>query len=162
MSRKARFFRNATLLFALWCLLSGRDDILFIGIGLSASLGIAGLHSFQPGAPNSTIPFLRFMAYLPWLLYRITLSSLHTVYLILNPRLPIDPRLIRHRTGLSDPAAVALLAVSVTLTPGTVTVETHDDELVVHALDPFSAEDLTSHTLEKKIAWVFERRWEGS
>ena len=95
--------------------------------------------------------------------------------LILDPALPIDPRLIRVETQLGHRAAVVLLGNSITLTPGTITAEIdHDivpkglaieadpDALLVHAIDETSARDVTTGKLEAKIAEVFqneERRW---
>jgi multicomponent Na+:H+ antiporter subunit E len=51
-----------------------------------------------------------------------------------------------------------LLGNSVTLTPGTVTAEAHTEELIVHALDEESLEDLKSRRLEREVAKVFEVR----
>lgn len=158
MQKLPNIIRNAVLLFLLWLLLSGRNETFFILLGLLSSIAISWLHSRQPGPPNPTIPFFRFMLYLPWLLHRILLSNFHTAYLILHPRMPISPRVIRYRTGLRHPAAVGLLANSVTLTPGTLTAEVNATELLVHALDEASAEDLTGETLEKKIAGIFEKK----
>ena len=115
------------------------------------------------------------LLYLPWLFLRIVESSLHLSKLILDPALPIEPRLIRVETHLGRRAAVVLLGNSITLTPGTITAEIdHDvvheslaaeadsDALLVHAIDEASARDVTSGRLEAKIAEVFkneERRW---
>lgn len=158
MDGTLRFIRNAGLLFLFWLLLSGRYEPAYLAMGLIASVVVAGLHARQPGPPNPTIPLIRFLLYLPWLFYQILLSNLHTSYLILHPRLPIAPRFLRYQTRLQDPAAVALLAQSITLTPGTVTVEVAEGELVIHSLDEASAEDLTGGRLEREIAWVFKKK----
>ncbi len=150
------FLRNTALLYALWILLSGRSEPLFLIVGLLASAGIAGLQAGHPGPPNPTIPLREFLLYIPWLLSRIVVSNLRTTSLILNPRMPIQPRLIRYRPELRDPAALALLAISITLTPGTVMVEINSDELVVHALDDASAEDITNRRFEDKIRRIFK------
>ena len=157
MRSVTNFFRNSTLLFLLWLLLSNRYEPLFLALGAGSAVMIAWLHDKQPGPHNPTIPFFRFMAYLPWLAWRILLSNLHVARLILDPRLPIAPRLIRHRTTLHHPAAVALLANSITLTPGTITAEVRASELTVHALDDDSTGDLTSGAFEKEIARVFQK-----
>ncbi len=154
----ARFLRNTALLFGLWLILSGRGEPLFLILGLAASAGIAGLQSLQGGPPNPTIPLKGFILYIPWLLVRIVASNLRTMILILNPRLPIEAKLIRYPLKLRNPAAVALLANSITLTPGTVTVEMNKDELLVHTLDDPCAEDLTSGRFEEKVSRVFEEK----
>ena len=149
------FVRSTALLFALWLLLSGRREPWLLAIGLSAAAAIAWLHGRQPGLPDLTIPFVRFMRYLLWLSCRIAASNLHVARLILDPRLPIAPRLIRCPTQLHNPVALTLLANSITLTPGTITAEVRPSELVVHALDEESASDVTTGAFEQRIAWVF-------
>ena len=93
--------------------------------------------------------------YLPWLLSRIIMSSIHVAKLVLHPRLPIVPTLIPYRHTLRDHRAIVLLGNSVTLTPGTITVEASPQQLLVHAIDTHSATDLTSGQMERKVAAVF-------
>jgi multicomponent Na+:H+ antiporter subunit E len=131
---------------------------LFLVLGLVTAVGISALHGRHPEPPHPTIPFFRFMFFLPWLFYRILLSNFHTVFLILHPRLPINPKMILYQTHLRNPAAITLLANSITLTPGTVTAEVNSSNLVVHALDEDSANDLVTDRLEKKIFWVFGKK----
>ncbi len=153
-----RFIRNSALLFGLWLLLSGRFEPVFLVLGLCASAAVAALQAAHPGPPNPTLPLKGFLIYMPWLLGRILVSNLRTFALILNPRLPIEPRMIRYPLKLKNPAAVALLANSITLTPGTVTVEMNEKELLVHTLDEGGAEDLTSGRFEEKIKRIFEAK----
>jgi multicomponent Na+:H+ antiporter subunit E len=75
--------------------------------------------------------------------------------LILNPRLPINPKVIRYQTGLRHEVGIVLLGNSITLTPGTITADVDSTELVVHTVDDASAEDLTSLKIERKIAAAF-------
>lgn len=152
-----RLIRNAGLLFILWIFLSGRTDPWLVILGIIASIGIAWLHRAEEGDGTLAIPVFRFMMYLPWLFYRILISNLHTAFVILHPKLPIDPVMIRYQTRLRNPAAVTLLANSITLTPGTVTTETAPGELMVHALDAESSGDLVSKRLEEKIEWIFKK-----
>ena len=152
-----RVIRNAGLLFILWIFLSGRSDPWLVGLGLLGSIGIAWLHVGEPGRETLAIPVLRFMVYLPWLFYRVLISNLHTAFVILHPKMPIDPVMIRYQTRLRNPAAVTLLANSITLTPGTVTADSKPGELLVHTLDSESSLDLTSGQLEKRITWIFDK-----
>jgi multicomponent Na+:H+ antiporter subunit E len=149
------FLRNAALLFGLWLLFSNRYEPFFLTLGLVSSGAIAWLNSRQPGHDNPTIPFLRFAVYLPKLGWRILLSNLQVARMILHPRLPVAPEMIRYRTRLRHPAAVVLLAHSITLTPGTVTADVDSRELTVHGLDQESVKELASGTLENEIAWIF-------
>lgn len=152
------FIRNSLLLFLLWFLLSGRMDPWFLGLGAFTSMAISWFHSRQPGPPNPAIPFFRFMFYIPWLFYKILLSNFHAVYLILHPKLPINPKLIPYHTHLRNPEGITLLANSVTLTPGTITAEVNTPDLLVHTLDDISARDLLSQDIEEKVLWVFKEK----
>jgi multicomponent Na+:H+ antiporter subunit E len=96
--------------------------------------------------------------YFIWLIGRILRSGFHLAYLILHPALPINPTLIRYRTGLQEDAGIVLLANSITLTPGTITVEVNSQELVIHALDDDSAQDVTSLRLERQVAGLFTEK----
>ena len=149
---------KASAFWGMWLVLSGRYNIFHVTLGLIFSLGIAWFHTSQSTIPSQMFPWARFLLYLPWLFSRIVHSSLHLTYLILHPRLPIDPRLIPYHTKLRDRAAVVLLGNSITLTPGTITAEISSHDLVVHAMDEHSAGDLNSRRLEAKIAGLFHQR----
>ena len=101
------------------------------------------------------LPLARIVLYLPWLFWKIVKSSLNITKIILDPKLPVNPRLIQYRTDLGNNTAVVLLGNSITLTPGTVTIEVSSSELLVHALDDGSSSGLESRTMERKIAEVF-------
>ena len=81
------------------------------------------------------------------------LSGRHVAYLILHPRLPIEPALIRYTTGLEDPVAIVILGNSITLTPGTITADVQGNELTIHAMDAAAASGLAD--MERKIAAAF-------
>ena len=166
---------KATALFVLWVLLSGSFDWIHLVLGGLLSFTVAWINSgHSPFVPKFRL-WGNILLYLPWLFLRIVESSLHLSKLILDPALPIEPRLIRVETHLGRRAAVVLLGNSITLTPGTITAEINHDvtpeslaaeadshALLVHAIDETSARDVTSGRLEAKIAEVFkneERRW---
>lgn len=100
---------------------------------------------------------LRAALFLPYLLYAVVRANLAMAYVVLHPSLPIEPSVVR----IPAPAgrvARALLANSITLTPGTLTVDLTDDELVVHALTAGSRADLESGTLARAVAFVTDGR----
>ncbi len=145
-------------LFGLWLLLSESYNLPHMAIGLLAAFGVALLNTHRLAPPEYKINWPRAFAYVPWLFGRILLSGVRLSYLILHPRLPIAPKLFRHRTQLVAEQAVVVLGNSITLTPGTITVEANADEFVVHAMDHDSAQDVTTFRLDRKIATLFERR----
>jgi multicomponent Na+:H+ antiporter subunit E len=97
----------------------------------------------------------RFIAYIPWLLYQIVTANLHVAYLALSPGMPIDPQIIRFKSKLESDISFVTLANSITLTPGTVTMEIYDGEFVVHALSRKVADDLNTGEMEDKVAHIF-------
>jgi multicomponent Na+:H+ antiporter subunit E len=142
--------------YVLWLLLSQSYNAFHMTLGLVAAFTVSVLNT-EPGRSRlENVRWFRVLAYLPWLLWRILMSGIHLSYLILHPRLPIDPKLIRYQTDLKDEAGIVLLGNSITLTPGTITVEVNSHELVVHGMDDDSADDLVSRRMEQKIAGAFE------
>lgn len=150
-----QFVANTLALFGVWLILSGQYDLPHVGLGFFVSCVVAWLNTGYPHSPFHDFPWGRLVLYLPWLFVRIIESSLHLTKLILNPALPIEPKLITYRSHLKHQAAVVMLGNSVTLTPGTITVEVNGTQLMVHAIDAVAGEDLTSGRMEHKIAGMF-------
>lgn len=98
---------------------------------------------------------IRFFQYIPWLLYQIVLANLHVASLVLNPKMPIDPKIVRFKTKLKKDISLVTFANSITLTPGTITAEISEGEYYVHALSKKTADDLLSGEMENKVAHVF-------
>lgn len=144
--------------FAIWLVGSQSYSGFHMVLGLVMSFGVALLNTERGRSNLENVRWLRLLAYVPWLLWRILQSGIHLSYLILHPRLPIDPKLIRYRTDLKEEVGIVLLGNSITLTPGTITVEVNSHELVVHAMDDDAADDLTSLRMEQKIAGAFKVR----
>ncbi|MBN2372142.1 MAG: Na+/H+ antiporter subunit E [Vicinamibacteria bacterium] len=144
-------------LILVWLLLSGKYDLFHVSIGILSAGAVAWSHRLlEEESPKlSSLFWPRFLAYLPWLLWRILLANIHTTALILNPRLPVQPHLIRYNTRLRSTEARTLLATSITLTPGTISSDIMGSTLTIHALDDESAGDLTSGRMEKMVGWVF-------
>ncbi|MDA1055998.1 MAG: Na+/H+ antiporter subunit E [Planctomycetota bacterium] len=140
--------------FLIWLLLSQSFDLLHMGMGILAAFGVAWFNTDRT-ASGLTIPRLRIVWYFPWLVGRIIQSGFHLSVLILHPALPIDPKWILHRTKLRTDAGIVLLGNSITLTPGTITVEVDSQNLLVHAMDDKSADDVTSFRIEQQIAGLF-------
>ncbi|MEX2492904.1 MAG: Na+/H+ antiporter subunit E [Nitrospirales bacterium] len=145
-------------LFGMWVMMSGQFDPIHLGLGLILSFFVAWINSGHSSFVPRFFLWGRILLYLPWLFGKIVQSSLHVTKLILDPRLPIHPRLIRYESKLQEISAVVLLGNSITLTPGTITAEVNGQVLLVHALDEASSEDVTSGQLELKIAKIFGER----
>lgn len=138
-------------LFAVWLLLTLSLDPFYLGLGVTTALVVAWLSVREPSRPG--LRWSGLLVYVPWLLWQVLVSGAHVAYLILHPRLPIDPKLVRRPTTLAEPSAVVIFGNSITLTPGTITAEVNPHELVVHAIDDSATAGLDD--MERKIASVF-------
>ena len=144
------------LLLAFWLVLSGHYDLFHIASGVFCAGLVTALSSdlLSLGGRETGLSISRFVAYLPWLLYQVVVANLHVVYLILTPS-EIHPQIVRFRTRLTSELARTTLGNSITLTPGTVTLDIEGDEFVVHALSDKVARDLLSGAMEQRVARIF-------
>lgn len=154
LSRLARFMMYFLVLLGAWLLLSGKFDWFHVAWGLLTSLVLAAGVTAWPR--RGGFPFLRFFAFLPWHLCQVFVSNLRVARLALSPGMPIRPRLLRPTPGLADPRAQTLLGCSITLTPGTLTVDVDEKHMIVHALDDASAADVDAEVMQRKVHSVFE------
>ncbi len=135
------------VLFAFWIVLSGKFDLFHLSLGLLSAVGVAfatrNLGRLPPilaGRHSGT--WLRWPFYLPWLAWQVVLSAVQVTAVVLHPRLPISPRLFKFRCRLPNTVAHLTLANSITLTPGTVTIDLDGDCYTIHALTEEAAESL--------------------
>ncbi len=137
--------------------MSGMFDAFHLSLGLLCCLLIAFLSADLLFGPEFKVRFsqvLGMIIYLPWLFWQILLSNLQVAYIVLHPRMleVIDPQLVRFRTRLKGSFARVTLAQSITLTPGTITVNLSNDEFTVYALTAAAASDLPGEMEERLIA----------
>ena len=159
---------SGVVFFAVWVLLSEKMDAAHLGAGAAIAAAIAvsarRLWALSPvfGAsashPFSGVRWGRFLVYLVVLEWEIVLSAVQVAAVVLNPRLPIDPRIVRFRARLPHSLARLALANSITLTPGTVTIEVEGDEFIVHALTAGSARGIELGGLRNWVAGLFDER----
>lgn len=157
--------RLAALLLVFWVLLSGKFDLLHVGAGALTALFVAfvtePLRSLPPvigqsvDHPLGGIRWGQALLFLPFMAAEIVISSVQVALMVLHPRLPIQPRLIRFRTSLPHPLARLTLANSITLTPGTVTLDVVDDEFLVHALTDASAQGVEAGKIRDWVSRIY-------
>ena len=94
---------------------------------------------------------LRLLSYLPWLFWQIAKSNVEVARVILNPRLPISPRLIHVRAGQTGDVGRLIYANSITLTPGTVSIETEGELITVHALTAEAADGVLEGEMDRRV-----------
>jgi multicomponent Na+:H+ antiporter subunit E len=128
---------------------------------VSASVVAVGLSRVALGRDlNRRTPrrLLRGAVYVPYLLWEIVKTNVLVAAVILHPRLPVEPRLTRIRPAVWGGLPITVLANSITLTPGTLTVRVRGRELLVHTLVPAAREDLFDGGLERAVRFVFYGR----
>jgi len=155
-------FALAAGLFAFWLLLSGKTDAFHLGAGVAAAIGVAlgsrgAFRNEQAGALSRLQIRPGWLPYFLWLFGAILVSAIQVARAVLAPVLRVRPGIVRFRDGLPHAAARTVLAHSITLTPGTVTLDSEDGELTVHAFDGASGEELREpgHPLRVRVARLF-------
>ena len=101
---------------------------------------------------------VRLAMYTPILLWEIAKANVALAYVVLHPRLPIDPRIVEFDAAVWGDMPVTTLANSITLTPGTLTIDVERQHFLVHALIPDGEDDLLEGTLERLVRFVFYGR----
>jgi multicomponent Na+:H+ antiporter subunit E len=155
--------RMASLLVALfvfWVLMSGMFTPFLLGLGVASVLAVAWLARRMEVADVEGHPaHLRLAAvvsYWMWLAKEIWLSGLQVARIILNPRLPISPTLVRFQPAQKTAVGLATHANSITLTPGTITVQANHHEFLVHALTRDGAAGVVESEMNRRV-----RHFEG-
>jgi len=123
-------------LWGTWMLLTSPWNFQEAILGAGVALLIAILPLF-PASPLGDLKLnpkaLAYMvAYAFFFLKALVLSNLDVAFRVLHPRLPIKPGIVKVKTKLKTPLGRLLLANSITLTPGTITVETRGEDFYIH------------------------------
>ncbi len=137
-----------------WVLWSGLYKPMLLALGaFSCVLSTYMAHRmgfFRHQALISLLP--RLPAYWWWLLREIIASSLDVARLILQPSLPISPTVVTLQAKPETPVGQAILGNSITLSPGTVTLDVHEGELLVHCLTSESARAMLDGEVNRRAA----------
>jgi multicomponent Na+:H+ antiporter subunit E len=156
-----RYLVEGVVLMALWLLLSGHYDAFHIALGLLSVGLVIGINRRPPPVicrddpAEARLRLRRLALYIPWLFLEMVLSSLHVARVVLSPRPPLSPRMVRFKSRQPGDLARVILGNSITLTPGTLTIMIDGDEYLVHALTPTTAEGLLGGTMQTKVARLF-------
>lgn len=156
------------MLFVFWLIMSGGDmHPKFLFYGLVASVvttwlcyplllvpnadGTRLYYAFSVSIPKATQYFF-------WLMWQLVLANIDVLLATTAQDMmtKIDPKIIRFKFHADNPLAYAVLANSITLTPGTVTLNVTPDGLYeIHALTPGAADGCLGGDMQRKVAWLF-------
>ena len=136
-------FGLTAVLVVLWLVLSGsytlsgEHSILLVMtvVSIAATVALAVRMRILDRETVPLAPLLPLLTYWSWLGREIVASNIAVIRLIMKPDVDIEPRLVRVPVDLRSGLARCVFANSITLTPGTVTVDIENDGFLVHALD---------------------------
>lgn len=148
------------ILFAFWLLLSGFFVPFLLTMGLLSAIAVAMLGRRMDLVDHEGHPIQlswRLIFYWPWLFKEIVVSAWSVSRIILTPRLPISPTLVKAKTSQKTSVGLVTYANSITLTPGTISVDVKPGEILVHALTRDAAAGLLEGEMDRQVT-----RFEGS
>jgi multicomponent Na+:H+ antiporter subunit E len=150
-------------LMAFWLIMSGFFDILHISYGIVSVAVVLAVnfklktHRFFEDEMDDLL-HLRFgnvIVYIPWILLQILKSGFHVAFIILRPSKPVQPALLKFRVDLPSAHAKMILGNSITLTPGTLTIDIKGNEFTVHALSETSYAGIVNDAMPRKVRGLF-------
>ncbi|MEX1206005.1 MAG: Na+/H+ antiporter subunit E [Dongiaceae bacterium] len=144
----------ALVLYGLWLLLSGHYEPLLLGFGVLSCALVVAIALRMDVVDKEGHPVhlgWRALAYWPWLLLEIAKSNIDVARRVLHPALPISPTLVRVKASQSSDLGQVIYANSITLTPGTVSIELEDGMIDVHALTGETAAALEAGEMNRRI-----------
>jgi multicomponent Na+:H+ antiporter subunit E len=150
----------SAILFVFWIILaqSFEPQDLIIGLicAIAVSLGSQLLLSDQMESIDLSVDqVFRLALYFPYLLFEIVKANVDVAEIVLDPRLPISPVIVKFKFPLKDDLPQVTLANSITLTPGTLTVDIQDDTFFIHCLAEHHAEAIFDWTLQERTMGIF-------
>ncbi len=140
---------------AVWFLWSGHTEPFMLGLGAVSCLLVVGLCWRMEIVDEEAVPLglgIRPMAgYLPWLVKEIVVANWDVTRRILAKDMPIWPQMIEVRPKQRTEMGRVIYANSITLTPGTVSVDMQEDRIRVHALSAAEAEEDMSGEMDRRV-----------
>jgi len=145
------------VLVAIWIGLAGmHSEPLLIIFTFAATLITLLLAIWLDLLPKKNYFKLSAIIYCGWLLKEILISSIAVVKIAFRKNLRIQPSLELIDTIQKNTIGIVAYANSITLTPGTVTLSTEDNHLLVHALDISFMDDLKDGQMDRKVKEIIK------
>ena len=140
------------LFLLIWLGLTGfNTDTLSLVFAVLVPSVVYLIASYLNILPKKNVFKFKAIFYIFWLLKEIFTSALNVIKIAWRPNLSIQPVLEPIRSKQVRDEAITLYANSITLTPGTVTLNIIDNNLLVHALDVSIMDDLKKGKMDQKI-----------
>lgn len=143
------------LLIAAWVLWSGLFKPLLLALGAfscALTVYVAKRMGYFDAEVFAFRYNLRLFEFWAWLAAEIVKSSLEVARIVLSPNLRIEPQVVSVDAADLEPVDQALLGNSITLTPGTLTLDVHEGRLLVHALTPDGAQSVLDGEMKRRVS----------
>jgi multicomponent Na+:H+ antiporter subunit E len=158
-------FVHFLLLLGIWVLLTWsvhwQDVLVGVIIALIADLLLGDIYPVNAVKILNPVRFFWFITYAVTFLAYVVKANFDVAYRVLNINMPIRPGIVKVRTRLKTDMGRTFLANSITLTPGTLSVDCVDDHLYVHWInivseDPVKETEIIVRRFEQLLERVFE------
>jgi multicomponent Na+:H+ antiporter subunit E len=142
------------VLFVAWLLLSGHYTLFITGLGVGSCALVVLVTLRMDVADREGHPIhltWRGLTYWPWLMVEIIKANIDVAKLIVAPNMPITPTLLRVKASQTSDLGQVIYANSITLTPGTISVDVANGEILVHALSRDGADALVEGEMDRRV-----------
>ncbi|MBS3768707.1 MAG: Na+/H+ antiporter subunit E [Bacteroidales bacterium] len=151
-------FVSFIIAFIFWILLNNTLDPMILGIGALLSLGVSLIFCARCDVFSeiklTPAALLYTFIYIIVFLYELIKSNLDVARRVITPSLPINPGIVEVKTRLRSKMGRMILANSITLTPGTLTIDIVEDTLYIHWID---VQTRDTREATEKIVRKFEK-----
>lgn len=145
----------AVLLTAAWWLWSAHTEMLIIIFGVfSVALTLVFVVRMDREAGDH-LPYklgIRPLFYLPYIFWEIVKANIDVAKIICRPKMKISPQMFRARASQKTAVGQVVYANSITLTPGTITLDVRDGEFLIHALTKEAADGVLAGDMDKRVS----------
>ena len=164
--KKLSYFSLATsfaTLMIFWVIMSGKFDAIHLAFGVISVASVLYVNHtlkryrfFEDDIDGlKQLRYGRAMYFLFWMIGQIIISGFHVLKVISRPTMPIKPAIITFDADLPNVHARMILGNSITLTPGTLTVDITGSRFTVHSIDTNSRESIISDQMPRQVLKLF-------
>lgn len=145
--------------------MSGFFDAIHLGLGVLSVVSVMYVnyklktHRFFKDDMDdlSELRFSRAAYYIGWMIIQIIMAGFHVAGIIIRRKMPIHTTMITFRASLPSAHARMILGNSISLTPGTLTIDITEDFFIVHSIDEKSYEGIASDKMPREVLKLFEK-----
>jgi multicomponent Na+:H+ antiporter subunit E len=152
---------QGAVLLGLWLLFSGQYDVFHISAGVFsvALIMLLNRELFRvrlfPGDTHREIKISAVFPYVFWLLKEIIIAAIGVARIVLTPKMPLDPSLLEFHADMPNAGSQTILGNSITLTPGTITIDISHGVFLVHAINDSSSDGLVKGVMPARVAHLY-------